>query len=53
MELLDGEPLDKALREAAMPWKDAVRLAIQAAQRSRPRTTRASCTAISSPRTCF
>jgi len=31
MELLDGEPLDKLLR-ASMPWKDAVRLAIQAAQ---------------------
>ncbi len=31
MELLDGEPLDKALRKA-LPWKECVRLAIQAAQ---------------------
>jgi serine/threonine-protein kinase len=29
MELLDGEPLDKALRES-MKWKDAILLAIQA-----------------------
>ena len=51
MELAEGETLAERIKKGPIPVDDALEYARQIAEGSRPRTSRASSTAISSPRT--